>query len=141
MSQCRGTQMEPGPVQDTRKLCSRRYGLPGEPALHLPPLTPADVCTSRPSLPHEGHSFCPLPWDEDPAWHAAPAAVCLVYFAVFTPATLNHALFPHTDVPAARAVPSASPVPSAWASLLYVFAQFLPAFQNPAQMSPLWHLL
>lgn len=54
--------MEPGPVQGTRKLCSRRYGLPGEPgALHLPSLTPADVCTFRPSLPLRGIPSAPSP--------------------------------------------------------------------------------
>ena len=157
-----------------KKALFQRYGLPGEPgALLLPSLAPADVYTSRPTLPLRGIPSAPFRGTrtQPGTQHLLSASRCLVCLAVFIPATLNHALFPHIAVPSACAVPSAwalpsaspfrfacalpsarvvpsvwalpsaSPIPSSWAALLYVFAHFLPAFQNPAQMSPLWHLL
>ena len=87
-------------MQDTRKLCSRRGVLPGEPgALCLPSLAPANVCTSRPGLPLQVAPSAPFRGAEDPAWHTVPAALCLVCLAAFTSVTLNRVLFPHMAAP------------------------------------------
>lgn len=79
----------------------------------------------------------PSPGAEDPAWHAGPTTLCLVCL------DSSHAepcAFLSCGCAFAYTVPFACAVPSAWAALLYVFACFLRAFQNPAQMSPPWCL-
>ena len=97
------------PSAKHKKALFQRYGLPGEPGALLPSLAPADVYTSRPSLPLRGIPSVPFPGTrtQPGTQHLLSASRCLVCLAVFILATLNHALFPHIARPSACSLPSA----------------------------------